>query len=106
MSSYQLIRISLAQPTVEGGQRQQQLTWNPEKITAILVCEHIVELVETRPRNTTQTQRTGLVGREEDAILGFWPSFLRELEELLDAIDLAVQQWRLSFIIRLCNDCR
>lgn len=46
------------------------------------------------------------MGREEDAILGLWSVGLGDLEESLDAVDLAMQQRRFAFVVGLGNDQR
>ena len=68
---------------------------NAKQVSAVLVCEQVVDFFEPRPSNATQAQATRLMCSEEDAVVPwigpcFW---VREVncEELLDAVDLAME---------------
>ena len=74
-----------------------------EEVAAVLVGKEVVELGKARPGDAAQAQAARLVGCEEDAVFPRVRALrrVREVdgEELLDAVDLAVEQGRCALVV-------
>ena len=61
--------------------------------------KEIIKFVEAAPSYAAQAEATRLMCRKKYAVLCLRSCLLRTREEGLDAIDLAVEEWRLAFIV-------
>ena len=58
-----------------------------------------IKFVEAAPSYTTQAEAARLVCRKKDTVFRLRSCLLRLRKEGLDAIDLAMEEWRLAFVV-------